>query len=87
VGDRIEEVILFGSTARGEATVASDVDLLVITSEEDFRLRRNLIGLAYDILLETGVNLSVKVLSRDDAERFLEEIREKIRLLTFPSSE
>jgi hypothetical protein len=59
----------------------------VITSEEDYHLRRNLIGLAYDILLETGVNLSVKVLSRDDAERFLEEIREKIRLLTFPSSE
>lgn len=68
-GDRIEEVILFGSTARGEATVASDVDLLVITSEEDYHLRRNLIGLAYDILLETGVNLSVKVLSRDDVER------------------
>ena len=60
---------LFGSTGRGEATVASDVDLLVITSEEDFHLRRNLIGLAYDILLETGVNLSVKVLSRDDVER------------------
>jgi len=68
-GDRIEEVILFGSTARGEATVASDIDLLVITSEEDYHLRRNLIGLAYDILLETGVNLSVKVLSRDDVER------------------
>jgi len=68
-GDRIEEVILSGSTARGEATAASDVDLLVITSEEDFHLRRNLIGLAYDIMLETGVNLSVKVLSRDDMER------------------
>jgi len=68
-GGRIEEVILFGSTARGEATAASDVDLLVITSGEDFHLRRNLIGLAYDIMLETGVNLSVKVLSRDDMER------------------
>jgi uncharacterized protein len=68
-GDRIEEVILFGSTARGEATPSSDLDLLVITSEEDFRLRRSLIGLAYDIMLETGVNLSVKVLSRGDLER------------------
>lgn len=45
-GDRIEEVILFGSTARGEATPSSDLDLLVITNEEDFRLRRSLIGLA-----------------------------------------
>lgn len=28
--DRIEKIILFGSTARGEASSASDVDLLVI---------------------------------------------------------
>jgi len=68
-GGHIEEVILFGSTARGEATAASDVDVLVITGSEDFRIRRDLIGLAYDIMLETGVDLSIKVLSRNDMER------------------
>ena len=31
---------------------------------EDFRLRRELIGLTFDILLETGEDISVKVLFR-----------------------
>jgi len=67
-GDRIESIILFGSVARGEAKEDSDIDVLIVTREEDFRLRRALIGLAFDILLETKEHISVKVLSKDDFE-------------------
>jgi len=68
-GDKIADVILFGSVVRGEAKENSDIDVLIVTRKEDFRLRRSLVGLAFDILLETGENISVKVLSKDDFEK------------------
>ena len=48
-GDKIDEIILFGSVAREEAREDSDIDILLITKKEDFRLRRALIGIAFDI--------------------------------------
>ena len=68
--DRIDSIILFGSVARGEAKEESDIDILVVTKVEDFRLRRTLIGIAFDILLQTGENISVKAISKDDFERY-----------------
>ncbi|HSD56835.1 MAG TPA: nucleotidyltransferase domain-containing protein [Methanotrichaceae archaeon] len=65
-GDRIRGITLFGSVARGTPRADSDIDLLVVIDKEDFRLRRELIGLAFDILLETGGDISVKVLSSQD---------------------
>jgi len=65
-GDAIEEIILFGSVARGDDRPDSDIDILVITSREDFRLREYLTGLAFDLLMLSGERLSVKVISRTD---------------------
>ncbi len=65
-GDRIRSITLFGSVARGTAVKDSDIDLLVVIDKEDFRLRREIVGLSFDILLETGGDLSVKVLSDRD---------------------
>ncbi|WP_342770823.1 MULTISPECIES: nucleotidyltransferase domain-containing protein [unclassified Methanoculleus] len=65
-GDAIEEIILFGSVARGDDRPDSDIDILVITSREDFHLREYLTGLAFDLLMLTGERLSVKVISRAD---------------------
>ena len=67
-GDRIHGITLFGSVARGTARPDSDIDLLVVVDKEDFRLRRELIGMAFDMLLETGEDISVKVLSQKDFE-------------------
>ena len=68
-GDRIRSITLFGSAARGTAGVGSDIDLLVVVDEEDFRLRRKIVGLSFDVLLETDGDLSVKVLSDRDFEK------------------
>ena len=68
-GEKIESIILFGSVARGEAKEDSDIDILIVTKDEDFRLRHVLIGIAFDILLETEENISVKALSKDEFER------------------
>jgi predicted nucleotidyltransferase len=67
-GDRIQSITLFGSVAKGTARADSDIDLLVVVDKEDFRLRRELISLAFDILLEMGEDISVKVLSSEDFE-------------------
>jgi predicted nucleotidyltransferase len=64
--DRIKSITLFGSVARGTARTDSDIDLLVVVDREDFRLRRELISIAFDILMETGLDLSVKVISSSD---------------------
>ena len=65
-GDKTENIILFGSVARGESNGESDIDILVITKEEDFRIRRELIGMAFKVLLKTHNDISVKVLSKRD---------------------
>ncbi len=66
--NNIENIILFGSVAKGEVKEGSDIDVLVVTRNEDYRLRRALISMAFDVFLDTGENISVKVLSKDDFE-------------------
>lgn len=60
------QIILFGSLARGEEREDSDINILVIVNEESIKLRRNLIGIGFDIQLETGIDLSIKVVSEDE---------------------
>jgi len=69
LGDQILKVIVFGSVSRGQATDDSDIDLLVVIKSEDYLIRRQLIRHAYDIFLETGRLISVKVISETDWKR------------------
>ena len=51
----IEKIILFGSVARGEDTEESDIDLLIITPNENYKnLKKEASNKAWDILLTTG---------------------------------
>lgn len=45
-GRLVEEVILFGSKARGDAEEESDIDLLVLVRSEDWHLRWDIPALA-----------------------------------------
>ncbi len=65
-GDKIKKIILFGSYARGEATDESDIDILVITSENRFEMQKSLSEIAVDILLQTGVYISAKAVSVEE---------------------
>ncbi len=57
------EVMLFGSKARGEDRQDSDLDVLVIVLDEDWRLSDQVYDIATDLLLETGVCISPKIIS------------------------
>ncbi len=74
--DQIQQLILFGSQARGEAHAESDVDVLVVVDWEEEQLPnglyvfpyfdprwRTIIDLAYDLSLDYGVLLSPKMMS------------------------
>jgi len=63
-GEKIREVILYGSHVRGEPTKDSDIDVLVLIDDsiDSFEVRRSLSDLLFDILLEKGELISVVVL-------------------------
>ena len=65
-GDKIREIILYGSHARGEATKDSDIDLLVLIDDSinPSDVRRSLSDILFDILLEKGELISVVVLPK-----------------------
>ena len=85
---RAEQVILYGSVARGEATQHSDIDLLVVapTTQKFYLRMASALGVVRD--LSRGLPLSPIVLTPEELEKhlkscnpFVEEIiREGISL-------
>ena len=59
--DRILDVVLFGSRARGDAHVESDIDLLVLVDAEDREFRSELWRIASDVSLDYNVVISPRV--------------------------
>ncbi len=69
----MEKIILFGSVARGEDKEDSDVDVLIITNYDSFKMQKLVSEIAVNILLKTGVYVSAKVLTLDELN-FLRKI-------------
>ena len=69
IPEKIELVALFGSKARGESKQDSDIDVLVILTQEDRELRRKILKQAARFSLKYDVLLSPRVIG---AERWKE---------------
>jgi predicted nucleotidyltransferase len=68
--EHIHEIILYGSTARGEATEHSDVDVLIVMDETPQREHRDSIfGAAFDVCLEYGVDVTPNIYSRSEFQK------------------
>lgn len=61
--DSALEARIFGSKARGDDREGSDVDVLVVVSGDSWQIADQVYDAATDLLLETGICISPKVLS------------------------
>ena len=73
LGPKIIELKLFGSKARGDDRPDSDIDLLVIVTDDDWRICDVVYGIATDILLQTDISISPKVISKNQLELLQKE--------------
>ncbi|MBU1931970.1 MAG: nucleotidyltransferase domain-containing protein [Bacteroidota bacterium] len=64
IGGNLIELKLFGSKARGDARNDSDIDVLVITADGDWRMRDIVYGVVTDIFLEDEIDISPKVINK-----------------------
>ena len=62
----VMHVELFGSKARGDSHADSDIDVLVVLSEAPSPAVDSVYDLVMDVLLETGVYLSVLVYDQQE---------------------
>ena len=62
-GDSIDRVILFGSVARGEDREDSDIDVLIITDYDSFKMQRSVSDIVVDTLPRTGVYICQGLIS------------------------
>ena len=88
-GDEILSVRLFGSKARGDFDVDSDLDVLVLATHDEWQFRQAISFLAADISLDHDLVLAPKVVSHTrweflDREGFsiTHNVREESVLLT-----
>ena len=58
----LSEIRVFGSMARGDATEESDIDVLVITKSDDWRIGDVVRRIGYDLDSEINYKLSIQVL-------------------------
>ena len=70
-GDRFHGLVLYGSSARGQADLSSDIDLLVLLSEpfDFFQELSGIVDLLYDVQLESEQLISAKPAAAEAFDR------------------
>ena len=61
-GEQIRRAMLFGSKARGEATVDSDIDILLIVEDETWQFKDEICDISSDVSLKYDVLLDARVI-------------------------
>jgi len=60
--DEIIKIVVFGSKARGDDEKNSDIDILVITSSDDWRIGDEIREIGYDLDEQIDYRLSIQVI-------------------------
>lgn len=62
-GDKVQRAALFGSKVRGDANRYSDIDILLIVTDDNWKFRKAVSGISSDIALKYDVLLDIRMLS------------------------
>ena len=71
LGDKIESIVLYGSVARNEAHEDSDIDILVVTRDDDRKLYDRISKIRTRIDLDNNTLTALVQMSRNELERYL----------------
>ncbi len=63
-GNKIDQVLLFGSAARGESDEESDLDILIVLKNGNKKLKDEISMASFDLILKNNVILSPIVMDR-----------------------
>ena len=66
----VEQIIIFGSKARETATADSDLDILLVIREGDWRIKDRVTEPGYELSLGTNVVPSIMVYTREEWEQY-----------------
>jgi uncharacterized protein len=69
---QVEELIIYGSKARGNARPDSDLDLVLVIRDGDWRAKKALAVPGYDLAIGTDVVPSIQIYTRAEWERLRE---------------
>jgi predicted nucleotidyltransferase len=70
----VTDIVLFGSVARGDVTLDSDIDLLVLVEQKDaVRVRRKVHEIVYPVSLASAIPITLMVMNRRE---FIEWMRD-----------
>lgn len=70
LGDRVSEVKLFGSYARGDELFGSDIDVLIVLEDRKEGDQAEILDIASDYFWSHDVFFSPKVISSDELEGY-----------------
>lgn len=70
---RVSGAVLFGSKARGCSHSESDIDILLIVDEDDWRFRHSVSDVAANVSLEYGVLIGPRVIGQERWARMARE--------------
>ena len=78
LGQSLNQVILYGSYARGDYNNSSDIDVMVLVNDmndkEISRIREEISSLAFDISLENDIIISTLIKNRGHFDRWMKVI-------------
>lgn len=62
-GNKIQRAALFGSKVRGDSTRYSDIDILLIVNDDNWKFRKAVSRISSEIALKYDVLLDVRIIS------------------------
>ncbi|NLW75712.1 MAG: nucleotidyltransferase domain-containing protein [Methanomicrobiales archaeon] len=63
--DKLAQIILYRSYTRGDFHQESDVDILVLTTDDSWNMKKRIIAIGFDIYPDIGVMVSAKVMTEE----------------------